>query len=92
MLALKPHPFDGDAAMPRTRKYSEPEAASDSPYKPPEERKSGPFDDYEVRGALETLSKAIKIRKNPTLMRAVRTEARKQLAAAESTKKALSGE
>lgn len=67
---------------------------ADSPdrYRPPEDRKGGPFDDYEVRNALETLSKAIKIKKNSALMRAVRTEARKQLAAAESTKKALSGE
>ena len=69
--------------------YAEP---APSRYRPPEERKGGPFDDYEVREALSTLSKAIKIRKNSALMRAVRAEARKQLQAAETTKKALSGE
>lgn len=62
-----------------------------SPYKSAEDRKGGPFEDYEVRSALETLSRAIKIRKNTALMRAVRAEAHRQLNAAESTKKALSG-
>lgn len=60
-------------------------------YRAPEERKGGPFDDYEVRDALSTLTKSIKIRKNSALMRAVRAEARRQVQAAESTKKALSG-
>lgn len=65
--------------------------AEPSRYRSPEERKGGPFDDYEVREALNTLSKSIKIRKNSALMRAVRAEARRQVQAAESTKKALSG-
>lgn len=61
-------------------------------YVSPEERKKGPFDEYEVREALRTLSSARKIQKNSALMRAVRAEARRQLRAAESTSKALSGE
>ena len=65
--------------------------ASTGRYRPPEERRNGPFDDYEVREALSTLGKAIKIRKNPALMRAVRAEAKAQLKAAQSTTKALSG-
>lgn len=56
-----------------------------------EERKGGPFEDYEVRSALETLARAIKIRKNAALMRAVKREARRQLQAAENTKKAIGG-
>ena len=60
-------------------------------YKPIEERRNGPFDDWELRDALQTLAKAIKIRKNPALMRAIKAEARRQLAAAQSTTKALSG-
>jgi len=68
-----------------------PVAAYDSPYKPIEERKNGPFDGYELREALNTLAKAIKIRKNPALMRAIKAEANRQLAAAQSTTKALSG-
>ena len=67
-------------------------ADSPSPYRPVEERKTGPFDEYEVRSALETITRSIKIRKNSALMRAIRAEARRQLAAAESTKNALSGE
>jgi hypothetical protein len=52
-------------------------------YVPPAERLKGPFDDYEVRDALSTLVNAIKIRKNKTLMRAVRAEVRKQQQAAQ---------
>ena len=63
--------------------------AAESRYRPTEERTGGPFDDYEVRDALSTLTRAIKIRKNSALMRAVKKEARKQLLAAESTKQAL---
>lgn len=68
-------------------------AAYDSPgsYKPIEERRNGPFDGYELRDALQTLAKAIKIRKNPALMKAIKAEANRQLAAAQSTTKALSG-
>jgi hypothetical protein len=64
---------------------------SSSRYRSPEERQGGPFDDYEVRSALETLARAIKIRKNAALMRAVKREARRQLQAAENTKKAIGG-
>jgi hypothetical protein len=72
------------------RKRSKPaEVAPSSSYRPSEERMSGPFEDYEVRDALSTLTRAIKIRKNPALMRAVKKEARRQLQAAESTKKAI---
>lgn len=68
------------------------EAYPSERYVPVEQRTNGPFDDYEVRGALETLTRAIKIRRNAALMRAVRKEARKQVQAAEATSKALSGE
>jgi hypothetical protein len=61
-------------------------------YRPAAERKGGPFDDYEIRDALQTLAQAAKIQSNSALMRAVRKEARKQLAAAQSTNKALNGE
>lgn len=81
--------------MPRNRSKSNGgDAAASEPtrYRLPEDRKGGPFDDYEVRDALSVLTKAIKIQKNSALMRAVRAEAKRQLSAAESTKKALSGE
>lgn len=65
--------------------------AAPSRYRSPEERKNGPFEDYEVRSALETLGRAIKIRKNHALMRAVRAEAKAQLKAAQSTNNALTG-
>lgn len=79
--------------MKRRKVRSADEAAVPSPdrWKPIEERKSGPFDGYELREALQTLAKAIKIRKNPALMRAIKAEANRQLAAAQSTTKALSG-
>lgn len=70
---------------------SMPRSEAPTKYVSPEERKSGPFDDYEVRDALRTLTNARKIQKNPALMKAVRAEARRQLQAAESTQKALSG-
>lgn len=70
---------------------SMPRSDGPSKYVAPEERKSGPFDDYEVREALRTLTAANKIRKNGSLMRAIKAEARRQLQAAESTSKALSG-
>lgn len=57
--------------------------AREKRYVPPAERLKGPFDDYEVREALNTLVNAVKIRKNKTLMRAVRAEARKQQQAAQ---------
>lgn len=63
--------------------------ATSSPYVQMEDRKSGPFDQYEIRSALETLSKAEKIRKNGALMRAVRTEAKRQLASLTKTTASL---
>lgn len=77
--------------MARTKSYSN-KVDSPAPYRSAEERTGGPFDDYEVRSALETLTRAIKIRKNAALMRAVKKEARRQVQAAESTKQALHGE
>lgn len=70
---------------------SMPDRGSDSPskYVEPEERKSGEFNDYEVRDALRTLASARKIQKNPHLMKAVRKEAQRQLQAAQSTVKTL---
>lgn len=59
-------------------------ARNDSaPYRhvPMEEKKSG-WDDYDLRNALETLTRANKIRRNKPLMAAVKAEAKKQLAAA----------
>lgn len=58
------------------------------PYKSPEDRKSG-WSEWEVRDALRTLTTAMKIRKNPSLMRAVRAEARKQQKAAEAVSKSI---
>lgn len=66
-------------------------AASTSRYVPTEDRRNGPFDDYEVRNALETLARAEKIKRNKKLMRAVRAEAQKQLKAAQTTTKQLTG-
>ncbi|HEY3434238.1 MAG TPA: hypothetical protein VGK41_01160 [Solirubrobacterales bacterium] len=60
-----------------------------SKYVEPEERKSGPFSDYEVRDALRILAQARKIQKNPALMRAVKKEAQRQLQAAQTTAKSL---
>ena len=70
---------------------SMPESNGTSPSKwvEPEERRSGEFSDYEVRGALRTLASARKIQKNPHLMKAVRKEAQRQLQAAQSTVKTL---
>ena len=76
--------------MARKNRKAAPEASTYD-HRPVEDRGSGPFDDYEVRHALETVTRAMKIQKNTALMRAIRAEARRQLQAAESTKKALSG-
>lgn len=51
---------------------------SEKKYVPPAKRLDGPFDDYEVREALKTLSDAYKIKKNKKLMRAVRAEVSRQ--------------
>ena len=75
-------------AKSNSSKYAE--AASPGRYIPVEERKSGPFDDYDVRSALECLTRAKKIERNRPLMKAVRAEAKKQLAAAQGTIKTLS--
>lgn len=53
------------------------------PYKNPEDRRSG-WSEWEVRDALRTLTTAAKIRKNASLMKAVREEARKQVKAAQA--------
>jgi threonine synthase len=66
---------------------SGPQVAADS-YKSPEDRKSG-WSEWEVRDALRTLTTAMKIRKNPSLMRAVRAEARRQQQAAEAVSKSI---
>lgn len=66
-------------------------AASTSRYVPTEDRRNGPFDDYEVRSALETLARAEKIKRNKKLMRAVLAEAERQINAAKSTKQQLTG-
>lgn len=63
----------------------------ESRYRSPEDRMAGPFDDYEVRSALETLTRAEKIKRNKKLMRAVRAEAQKQVKAAQATQKTLTG-
>lgn len=48
------------------------------PYVPPHLRKDGPFSDYEVRDALDTLGKAHHIKKNRKLMGHVRKEIARQ--------------
>lgn len=58
------------------------------PYVPPADRKSG-WKDYEVRDALRTLTDADKIKRNKPLMALIRAEAKKQLAAAAQTVKAV---
>lgn len=63
--------------------------ATEGRYRAPEDRTGGPFDDYEVRDALRTLTQANKIRRNKALMKAVRREAQKQLQAAQSATREL---
>lgn len=64
---------------------------NESRYRSPEDRKGGPFEDYEVREALSTLTKAEKIKRNRALMRAVLAEAEKQLKTARANKSHLTG-
>lgn len=71
----------------KSKMESAPQVAADS-YKSPEDRRSG-WSEWEVRDALRTLTTAMKIRKNPSLMRAVRAEARKQQKAAEAVSKSI---
>jgi len=56
----------------------------DKGYKKPSERMGGPFDDYEVKDALRTLTEAEKISRNKALLRACKVEAKKQLDAAQN--------
>lgn len=56
-------------------------------YMPVEDRKRGPFDQYDIQEALRTIVRANKIRKNPALMRAIRAEAQRQLEAAKQATK-----
>lgn len=76
--------------MAKNSRKSDAAVPSEGRYRPPEERPNGPFDDYEIRDALSTLTKARKIEKNRALMRQVRIEAKKQLAAAQGNLKTLS--
>lgn len=66
-------------------------SVSASPYVAIEDRKSGPFDSYEVSEALRTLTKAEKIKRNKPLLRACRAEAAKQVQAAQQAAKSLQG-
>lgn len=61
---------------------------SDKPYVPSEERKSG-WDDWQIRDALDTLAKAIKIRKNAAFMKVIRQKALEMQKIATETTKAL---
>lgn len=60
-------------------------------YKPYYERQEGPFDEYDVRNALETLVRARAIGRNKKLLRAVRAEALKQQKAAQENIKLTGG-
>ena len=71
--------------MART-KASAPEVARDT-YVQPIDRPNGPWDDYDLKGFLRTLTEAEKIRKNRGLMCRLRTEANKQLSALQSIAK-----
>ena len=63
-----------------------PEPAMDSnKYVEPIDRKNGPWDDYDVRSFLRTLTEANKIRANPGLMKRIRAEAQKQVEVAKAT-------
>lgn len=66
-------------------------AAAPQPYKKPSERMKGPFDDYEVKDALRTLTEAEKIKRNKGLMRAILLESDKQIEAAKAAKKTIQG-
>lgn len=65
--------------MART-KPSSPEVARDT-YVAPIDRPNGPWDDYDLKDFLRTLTQAEKIKKNRGLMRRLRSEATKQLQA-----------
>lgn len=57
-------------------------------YVPTEERKSG-WDDWQIRDALDTLAKAIKIRKNAAFMKVIKAKALEMQKIATETTKAL---
>lgn len=63
----------------------------DRGYKRPAERMGGPFDDYEVKEALRTLTDAEKIKRNKALLRACKLEARKQVQAAQQAVDTIQG-
>ena len=48
-----------------------PTAAIESAYEPPHERKSGPWEDYELEDAGRTMERADQIRGNPKMMEAM---------------------
>ena len=60
-------------------------------YVPPVDRTNGPFDDYEVKGALRTLTDAEKIKRNKKLLRACKLEAAKQVKAATAAAQSIQG-
>ena len=55
------------------------------------DRKGGPFDDYEVKEALRTLTDAEKIKRNRKLLRACKDEAAKQVKAATAAQHSIQG-
>lgn len=63
----------------------------DRDYKRPAERMAGPFDDYEIKEALRTLTEAEKIKRNKTLLRACKLEAKKQVQAATQAAESIQG-
>lgn len=64
---------------------------SDRDYKRPADRLGGPFDDYEVKEALRTLTEAEKIKRNKALLRACKLEAKKQVQAATQAAESIQG-
>lgn len=64
---------------------------SPAKYRPAVDRTGGPFDSYEVKEALRTLSDAEKIKRNRALLRACRIEAQKQVEAAKATSQSIQG-
>lgn len=75
----------------KTRDYGSSPDPSPSRYIEPEARKSGPFEDYEIRDALRTLTQAEKIKRNKPLLRACRNEAQKQVKAAQQAASSIQG-
>ena len=68
------------------RSKAGPEPAMESnKYVEPIDRKNGPWDDYDIRSFLRTLTEANKIRGNAKLMQRIRAEAQKQVDVAKAT-------